>query len=408
LEATRIVLDFRPEDVHAFNDRLRRAGTLVPVEVEGVRVWAAARYSTLEAVLTHPDLSRDVRHWSEEGRRALDPGGSIAQIVGDTSLVNAEGAEHRRLRGPLARAFSPRRVRGLRPRIEAVTAELVDRLAQAPPGPLDLRREFAYPLPCEVIADLLGVPPARRPELYEHGRVTSTTRDDRRRLAGARAGRRSVLTDVVAERRRSPGDDLISELVALEEDAPEGGGLTAEEVIDTIEVLFVAGHVTTVNLITNAVRALLSSPGQLRMLRSGELPWDAAVEESLRLHSPLGVFPMRYAVRDVWIDGVLVRKGEAVLACYAAAGRDPERYGERAARFEVSEHAPPHLSFGQGAHYCLGAPLARLQTGIALDALFGAFPDLAPAEPPDRLGGLDTVIAVSSRTLPVLLGRRAR
>jgi cytochrome P450 len=238
--------------------------------------------------------------------------------------------------------------------------------------------------------------------------VTSTTRDDRRRLAGARAGRRSVLTDVVAERRRGPGDDLISELVALEEDAPEGGGLTAEEVIDTIEVLFVAGHVTTVNLITNAVRALLSSPGQLRMLRSGELPWDAAVEESLRLHSPIGVFPMRYAVRDVRIDGVLVRKGEAVLACYAAAGRDPERYGERAARFEVSEHAPPHLSFGQGAHYCLGAPLARLQTGIALDSLFGAFPDLALAEPPDRLGGLDTVIAVSSRTLPVLLGRRAR
>ncbi|XVQ14068.1 cytochrome P450 family protein [Spirillospora sp. CA-255316] len=402
MEATRIVLDFRPEDVHAVNDRLRQAGTLVPVEIEGVRVWAAARYATLEAVLTHPDLSRDIRHWSEEGRRALDPGGSIAQIVRDTSLVNAEGAEHRRLRGPLARVFSPRQVRGLRPRIEAVTATLIDRLAQSPPGPVDLRRAFAYPLPCEVIADLLGVPPARRPELYEHGRVTSTTRGDRRRIAGARAGRRAVLTDVVAERRRDPGDDLISELVAL-----EGDGLSADEVIDTIEVLFVAGHVTTVNLITNAVRALLSSPGQLRMLRSGGLPWDAAVEESLRLHSPIGVFPMRYAVRDVRIDGVLVRKGEAVLACYAAAGRDPERYGERASRFEVSGHALPHLSFGQGAHYCLGAPLARLQTGVALEALFGAFPDLAPAEPLDRLGGLDTVIAVSTRTLPVLLGRRA-
>ncbi|MFC5753201.1 cytochrome P450 family protein [Actinomadura rugatobispora] len=403
MEPAHIVLDFRPEDVHSVNERLRRAGTLVPVEVEGVRVWAAARYATLEAVLTHPDLSRDIRHWSREGRRALDPGGSIAQIVGDTSLVNAEGAEHRRLRGPLARAFSPGRVRRLRPRIEALTAELVDRLALLPPGPVDLRREFAFPLPCDVIADLLGVPPGRRPELYEHGRVTSTTRDDRRRLAGARAGRRAVLAEIVAERRRGPGDDLISELVAL-----EGDGLGPGEVLDTIEVLFVAGHVTTVNLITNAVRALLDSPSQLRLLRSGDLPWEAAVEESLRLHSPIGVFPMRYAVRDLRIDGVRVRKGEAVLACYAAAGRDPGRYGERAARFEPSGQATPHLSFGLGHHYCLGAPLARLQTEVALDALFEAFPDLAPAEPLDRLGGLNTVIAVSARTLPVLLGRRAR
>ncbi|GAA2454324.1 cytochrome P450 [Actinomadura vinacea] len=402
-ESARIVLDFRPEDVHSVNDRLRRAGPLVPVELEGVRVWAAARYSTLQAVLTHPDLSRDIRHWSEEGRRALDPGGSLAQIVRDTSMVNAEGAEHRRLRGPLARAFSPRHVRGLRPGIEKAAATLVDRLAQLPPGPVDLRREFAYPLPSEVIADLLDIPAERRPELYEHGRVTATTRDGRRRIADARAGRRAVLTEVVAERRGAPGDDLISELIAL-----EGDRLTADEVIDTIETLFVAGHVTTVNLITNAVRALLSSPGQLRLLRSGERPWDAAVEEALRVHSPIGLFPMRYAVRDLRIDGVPVRKGEAVLACYAAAGRDPERYGPRAARFEVSAAPPSHLSFGQGAHYCLGAPLARLQTGIALAALFEAFPDMAPAEPLDRLGGLDTVIAVSTRTLPVLLGRRAR
>ena len=402
MDGTRIVLDFRPEDVHAFNERLRRAGTLVPVEVEGVRAWAAARYATLETVLTHPGLSRDIRHWAPEARRTLDPGGSIAQIVGDASLVNAEGAEHRRLREPLARAFSPRRVRGLRPRIEAVTARLLDRLEQAPPGPVDLRHAFAYPLPCEVIADLLGVPPDRRPELYEHGRVTATTRDDRRRIAGARAGRRAVLAEAV-DRRRAPGDDLIGELVAR-----EGAGLDPGEVVDTIEVLFVAGHVTTVNLLTNAVRALLSAPEQLRRLRAGELPWEAAVEEALRAHSPIGVFPMRYAVDDLTIGGVPVRRGEAVLACYAAAGRDPERYGERAGRFEVSARAPAHLSFGQGAHYCLGAPLARLQTRIALEALFTAFPGMQAAEPPDRLRGLNTLIAVSTTTLPVLLGRRAR
>ncbi|MFB4315990.1 cytochrome P450 [Actinomadura sp. 21ATH] len=398
-----VALDARAEDVHAVNDRLREAGPLVPVEIEGVRAWAAARYATLEAVLTHPDLSKDIRHWSAEGRRNLRDGGSIAQVVRDTSMVNSEGAAHRRLRAPLAKVFSPRRVRELRPRIEAVAGRMLDRLEELPPGPADLRREFAYPLPCEVIADILDIPRERRPELYEHAHVTTQMKADRRRIADARAGRRAVLADVIAERRRAPGDDLVSELLALGDDR-----LTAEEVHDTFETLFVAGHVTTVNLITNAVRALLAAPDQLARLRSGELPWDAAVEEALRLHSPIGLFPMRYAVRDVRIDGVLIRKGEAVLACYAAAGRDPAEYGERAARFEVTEPAPSHLSFGQGPHYCLGAPLARLQTEIALAGLFAAYPDLAPAGPLDGLGSLNTVIGVSTPTLPVLLGRRAR
>ncbi|WP_173094944.1 cytochrome P450 family protein [Actinomadura verrucosospora] len=402
-EPARFVLDPTAADAHGENDRLREAGALVPVEIEGVRAWAAARHAALEAVLAHPDLSRDVRHWSAEGRRSLRAGGSLAPIVLAETMLNAEGEEHRRLRGPLSRVFSARRIGAMRPRVEAVTAEFLDRLAGLPPGPVDLRREFAYPLPCEVISDVMGIPPERRAELAGNDHVLTTTRGTPERLASARAGRDAVIRETVEERRRSPADDLISDLVAL-----EGGELTGGEVFDTVQELYVAGHVTTVNLITNAVRLLLADPGQLELVRGGARPWSVAVEEALRLESPLRHFPMRYAVRDVEICGVTVRKGEAVLACFAAAGRDPGRYGGRAARFDVASDPPPHLSFGHGPHFCLGAPLGRLVGEVALSMLFAAFPGLALAKPADELDPVRSVLALSTTTLPVLLGGSAR
>nr|WP_277820119.1 cytochrome P450 [Actinomadura sp. RB99] len=249
----------------------------------------------------------------------------------------------------------------------------------------------------------MGIPPERRAELAGDDHVLTTTRGTPDQLASARAGRDAVIRETVAERRRSPADDLISDLVAL-----EGGELAEDEVFDTVQELYVAGHVTTVNLITSAVRLLLADPGQLDLLRGGARPWSAAVEEALRLESPLRHFPMRYAVRDVEICGTTVRKGEAVLACFAAAGRDPDRYGERAARFDVASDPPPHLSFGHGPHFCLGAPLGRLVGEVALSALFAAFPGLALAKPPDELDPVRSVLALSTTTLPVLLGGRAR
>ncbi|WP_242909265.1 cytochrome P450 [Actinomadura terrae] len=168
-----------------------------------------------------------------------------------------------------------------------------------------------------------------------------------------------------------------------------------------------AGHATTVNFLTNAVRTLLSEPGQLGLLQSGSVPWSVAVEHLLRLETPFLRFPMRYAVRDVVIDGVRVGKGEAVLACFASAGRDRERYGRQAERLEVSAEAAPHLTFGSGRHFCLGASLARLEAEVALSALFRAFPQMAPAAPLERLPGLRTALTVSTDTLPVLLGPRA-
>ncbi|MBB5083699.1 cytochrome P450 family protein [Nonomuraea endophytica] len=404
--STRHTIDPACRDWHAHGDRLRQAGPLVAVEVEGVRAWAAARFATLQAVLAHPDLSRDIRHWDPQARAGLCPRTSVAKLVLDTSVLNAEGQAHRRLRGPLVKAFSARRIGRLRPSIEAITAGLIDRLARRPPGPVDVRREFAYPLPSEVISQLMGIPPELRPRLHELNRVLARVGAGPQDTGAARTALRRMLAEVIALRHREPGDDLISALMAIHVD--DGVAFTAIELADTVELLFIAGHVTTVSLITNAVRALLAAPEQLALVTSGTLPWSAVVEEALRWDSPLAHFPMRYAVRDVEIDGVTVRRGEAVLASFAAAGRDPEHYGERAGHFVLSGSAPGHLSFGHGPHFCLGATLGRLEAEVALSALFTAFPQLAAAVPPGEVQPVGSIVGNSARTFPVLLGPRAR
>ncbi|MFB4278000.1 cytochrome P450 [Nonomuraea sp. MTCD27] len=399
----RFVIDPATSDLHADNELLRKAGALVPVTAEGVSAWAATQYATLLTVLTHPDMSRELHHWN--ARHTMPPGTAIDRIVTDTSMLNAEGERHRRLRMPLTAAFSQRRLNGLRPRIEELTARLIDRLAAMPPGePVDLRLEFAYPLPREVISELIGIPPAHQDELH---RLTDAVAqvggledspDLRKEL-------RELLDQIIDERRGSPGEDLITDLFELHE--RDGGRLSEDELFATIELLFIAGHVTTVNLITNGIGALLSQPGQLDLLRSGQCPYSAAVEETLRWDSPIAYFPMRYAVRDVEIDGVHLSSGEPVLACFASAGRDPGQYGDDADRFDLTREQNTHLAFGHGPHFCLGAPLARLEGEIALRALFEAFPDMRLARPLEELPPLDTLLGNSTRKMPVLLGPRS-
>ncbi|MGN9844465.1 cytochrome P450 family protein [Nonomuraea sp. H19] len=402
-EPTRFILDPATRDLHADNARLRQAGPLVPVTAEGVPAWAATRYATLMTVLTHADLSREIKYWAA----GAPPGTAIARIVTDTSMLNAEGEDHRRLRGPLAAGFTPRRVERLRPKIAAITAELLDRLADLPPDqPVDLRKQFAYPLPREVIAELIGIPRAHQDALHHLTDAVAQIGGSLDDTPDLRAALHELLGQIIGERRRTPGADLITDLIRLREQ--DGGRLSDTELFATIELLFIAGHVTTVNLITNAIRALLTEPGQLEPLRTGQCPFSAAVEETLRWDSPIAYFPMRYAVRDVEIDGVHLRAGEPVLACFASAGRDPEQYGEQADRFDVTDPPAAHLAFGHGPHFCLGAPLARLEAEVALQALFEAFPGIEAAARPEELCPLNTLLGNSTRTMPAVLGPRAR
>ncbi len=211
-----------------------------------------------------------------------------------------------------------------------------------------------------------------------------------------------VLGIVVARRRAAPGDDLTSALLAAQAEA--GDRLTDGELTGTLLLMVIAGHETTLNLITNAVRALCTHPEQLALVRAGKADWSDVVEETLRYDSPVSLFPFRYPVRDLKVGDTVIPRGTPVLASYTSAGRDERAYGPGASRFDVTRRPPVrHLSFGHGPHYCLGAALARLEATTALAALFDRYPDLALAVPDDDLPRHPGFVGNSTEILPVRL-----
>ncbi|MBY8885587.1 cytochrome P450 [Streptomyces sp. PTM05] len=405
-------LDPLGRDRHGENERLRAIGPLVAVELPGgVRAWAVTRYRTLQTVLTDPRVSKDIRHWAAWNRGEVPGEWPLTAIVAVRAMTTADGAGHRRLRGLVSQAFTPRRIEALRPRIVSLAHDLLDRMAQLPPEPVDLREVFAYPLPLDVICELIGLPASLRHRLHALTHALVRVSDTPESAAARREGLDRMLGELIALRRREPGDDLTSALIAARAADPDGHGdgerLSEQELFGTVLLMFIAGHETMLNLITNTVRALFAHPAARASAMRGELPWSAVVEETLRWDSPVAHFPLRYATEDLEIDGVTLRQGDAILASYMAAGRDPAEYGERAARFDPAAAAPRHLSLGHGPHFCLGAPLARLQAEIALAALFERFPALTPAVPLADLTPMPTVVTNSTERLPVLLGEPA-
>ncbi|MEV6314497.1 cytochrome P450 [Streptomyces sp. NPDC051776] len=406
-------------DQHADNVLLREAGAAAPVKLPGeVPAWAIVRHDALQAVLSDPRFAKSHEHWAALGEGRIPAGWPLMTFIVNKGMTTADGDEHRRLRALVTQAFTPRRVAALRPRIEHLTEDLLDALAAgeagaagsagagaagggaAAAGPVDLRARYAYPLPMHVISELLGVPEDRRDELHRLCEIlvsSETAPDDA--IANVRA-LHAALAEIIESKRRAPGDDLTSALIEARE---EGDRLSEEELVGTLLLMFLAGHATTLNLICNAVRALLTHPAQLALVAAGRMPWSAVVEETLRWDSPVGHFPMRYATEDTDVGGTLVRKGEPVLASYAAAGRDPRKYGPDAGSFDIARGVTRHLSFGFGAHFCLGAGLARMEAETALARLFARFPGIRLAVPPEALERLPSVVSNGICSLPVLL-----
>ncbi|MFE3607564.1 cytochrome P450 family protein [Streptomyces goshikiensis] len=356
-------------DPYAFYARLRAAGPVHLIAApspEHEPSWLVVGHEEARAALNHPGLSKDWRN-SDWFLSAL-------ATPANANMLESDPPQHTRLRRLVAREFTARRVEALRPRVEQITHELLDAMAARPERTADLIEALAFPLPMTVICELLGVPDLDRERFrYWSSEVVAPTAPGPDNTPHRELG--AYLGELVEAKAKSPGEDLLSALIRTRDE--DGDSLSPDELIGMAFLLLIAGHETTVNLISNGVRALLAHPEQLADLRAdydGLL--GGAVEEMLRYDGPVQNATFRYARVDVEIGGAAIPAGATVLVSLAAADRDPARFAEPD-RFDIRRAAQGHLAFGHGLHFCIGAPLARMEGHIAVRTLLERFPDLA-------------------------------
>jgi cytochrome P450 len=365
-----------------------------------VRGWVITRYDDVRAIALDRAMSADrVRPFfellpGEEQRRLADLGHYLMLWA-----VFKDAPDHTRLRGLMNRAFTPRAIEALRPNIERIVDDLIDAIVAR--GSADLIADFAYPLPASVIMDMLGVP---RSDLA----MMKVWSDDIALFVGiaratpgkyerAQAGTREMAAyfhRLVAERRKAPRDDMISALIAAEEEARR---LTEDEIVASCILLLFAGHETTTNLIGNGVIAFLRHPNELAKLRARPELATGAVEECLRYDGPSGALA-RVVALEHEMSGRRLKAGERVYAWMNAANRDPRRFPDPD-RFDIERPENRHLTFGHGAHFCLGAPLARLEAQIAFPRIFARLDRLELTT--DRFEWIDSLILRGVKKLPV-------
>lgn len=346
--------------------------------------WVLSRYEDVLAVLRDPRFGADERTLARFPRIAAmlrRAGLPNPYDEGRGSMLRLDPPDHTRLRALVSKAFTGRAVERMRPRVEAILKELLER---RPPGagPLRLVHEFGAPLPVRVIAEMLGVPPEDHAR-FRHWSdeivrtLGEATLEDRHRSERAGQELSDYFAAVCDARRTAPRDDLISALVAAEE---SGDRLTQKELLSTLVLLLVAGNETTTNLISNALLALLRHPAELAKLQRSPERISDALEELLRYDSPVQ-FTSRAAKEDVELGGHRIRKGQQVVVLLGSANRDEAMFPDPD-RLDLDRPTPRHLSFSHGLHFCLGAQLARLEASLALEALITRFPKLALPDQP--------------------------
>ncbi len=339
-----------------------------------MEAWVLTRYDDVVAVLTDSRFSADRRQarnrFADEIARREEEFGPFGRT---RTMLTSDPPEHTRLRRLVSKAFTPRMVEGLRPRIQEIVDELLDAVARK--GRMDVIRDLAYPLPVIVIAEMLGVPPEHRDQ-FKHwsdeivgvlgGPLVPQETLERSRVAVHKLA--EYLSGVIAERRREPREDLVSGLIAAEE---QGQILSEDEMLATAMLLLVAGNETTTNLIGNGMLSLLRNPDEMERLCADPSQVPTAVEELLRYDGPVQATG-RVAMEDLEVGGQKVTKGQAVLTVLGAANRDPAQFGEPD-ELDLDRQPNEHVAFGDGIHFCLGAPLARAEGQIAFETLLRRF-----------------------------------
>lgn len=415
-EADRLVLELLLDPAVRAEpyEHYRRLREHDPVHRSGFGpLWCCTRYDDCREALRDPHMVQpgtelpgdpgpdDPVEGGPETFRLFGPRRRIDDPIASRSLLRLNPPDHTRLRGLVSRGFTPRRVEALRPAVAALTDRLLDDLEET--GEVDLLDALGFPLPVQVIGELVGVPPADRDRFRALVRTSATALEpgitDEEWEAAGESNRvmQEYFAELIAERRRSPRDDLASALVAVQQESVAEGGdaaLTDEEMIATLILIFAAGFETTTNLIGNGVHTLLHHPDELARLRGDPSLDAAAVEEILRYQSPVQMDGRR-AAADTVVGGRPVAAGEWVLTFLGAANRDPARF-EEPERFRIRTRTTPVLSFATGIHYCLGASLARLEGQVVFRRLLDRFGTIElTAEPAWRntfiLRGLDAL-----------------
>ncbi|MCB8945842.1 MAG: cytochrome P450 [Ardenticatenaceae bacterium] len=368
---------------------------------DGRIIWYITRYEDVLAVLKDDvHFVKDVRHATEAAvskpaTRTLD-----YRLINENMLFS-DPPDHTRLRALVNQAFTPRRVERMAAQVQRLADDLLDKVA--PLGEMDVIGDYALPLPVAVITQMLGVPPEDQAQVTDWSQAIISPGSRGLTYSQRKAKIRAFLAylqQMFAERQRAPQDDLVTALVQAEE---AGERLNEEELFSMVALLLVTGHETTVNLIGNGVLALLGHPEQLALVQAGAVGWETAVEELLRYDGPVETSTTRWVGQDVQFQGHWLRRGDMVRVVLTSANRDACQFAN-ADVLDFGREDNRHLAFGLGIHYCLGAPLARLEGKVALRSLFGRFPHLHLKIPVEQLPWRSGVLFRGLKRFPVSLG----